>query len=276
VVYNNGMNKPFKIKRNDYDNIYFGSDFHYNHQRDFLWEPRGFKSYQEHDRFIENEIGKLTKNDLLIYLGDYSLNTTDEQTSNLLHKTKARMFYIFGNHEGYHSRFYRESLHAYYKQLVNPHYVKSGLAEDHSTLAAANFTSEFQFQIFPFSVDKTTKVGFPGAARKLGLPDVRNDIVYFGEEGYFQIGNNFYFCRHMAPLIWDKMKYENYFSICGHSHGNLKTANHDTFNEGKILDVGVDNAIEYNGGAFFKIEEVDAIMKRKKIQIHDHHGDEHI
>ena len=52
---------------------------------------------------------------MLIYLGDYSLNTTDEQTSSLLHKTKAKMFYIFGNHEGYHSRFYRESLHAFYK-----------------------------------------------------------------------------------------------------------------------------------------------------------------
>ena len=59
------MNKPFKIKISDYDNIYFGSDFHYNHQRDFLFKPRGFSSYQEHDAFIENECGKLTKNDLL-------------------------------------------------------------------------------------------------------------------------------------------------------------------------------------------------------------------
>lgn len=276
MVYNKDMNKPFKIKLSDYENIYFASDFHYNHQRDFLWEPRGFKSYQEHDRFIENELRTLTKGDLLIYLGDYSLNTTDEQTSNLLHKTKARMFYVMGNHEGYHSRFYRESLHSYYKKMVNYQHVKNGEALDHASLHGENFVSEFPFQIFPFSVDKTTKEGFPGASRKLFKEDSRNDIVYFGEEGYFQVGNNFYFCRHMAPLIWDKMKYENYFSICGHSHGNLKMARHDVFDEGKILDVGVDNAIEYNGRAFFKIQDVDSIMKKKKVKIYDHHGDEHI
>lgn len=270
------MNKPFKIKISDYDNIYFGSDFHYNHQRDFLFKPRGFSSYQEHDSFIENECGKLTENDLLIYLGDYSLNTTDEQTSNLLHKTKAKMFYIFGNHEGYHSRFYRESLHAYFKTMVNYQYVKNGEALDHSSLHGANFVSEFPFQIFPFSVDKTTKEGNPGASRKKFKEDAGNDIVYFGEEGYFQIGNNFYFCRHMAPLIWDKMKYENYFSICGHSHGNLKIATPEHLDDGRILDVGVDNALKYNGSAFFKIQEVDAIMKKKKLKIYDHHGDEHI
>lgn len=270
------MNKPSKIKRNDYDNIYFASDFHYNHQRDFLWKPRGFSSFQEHDKFIENECSKLTKNDLLIYLGDYSLNTTDENTSSLLHKTKAKMFYIFGNHEGYHSRFYRESLHAFYKTFHNLSAIDDGLAKDHSSLHGSNFVSEIPFQIFPFSVDKTTKEGFPGVRRKLGKDDAGNEIVYFGEEGYFQIGNSFFFCRHMAPLIWDKMKYENYFSICGHSHGNLEIAKPSHKNDGKILDVGVDNAIEYNGSAFFKVEEVNDIMNRKKVKIYDHHGDEHI
>lgn len=123
-------------------------------------KPRGFSSFQEHDKFIENECSKLTKNDLLIYLGDYSLNTTDENTSSLLHKTKAKMFYIFGNHEGYHSRFYRESLHAFYKTFHNLSAIDDGLAKDHSSLHGSNFVSEIPFQIFPFSVDKTTKEGF--------------------------------------------------------------------------------------------------------------------
>ena len=266
------MNKPYKIKRNDYANIYFASDFHYNHQRDFIWKPRGFDSFEKQDSFIEQQCKTLTSSDLLIYLGDYSLNTTDEQTSALLHKTKARIFYIFGNHEGYHQRFYRESLHDFYKLYHDRKAVRSGLELDHATLHAANFISEMPFQIFPFSVDKTTKEGFPGIAPKLGKDDARNHIVYFGEDVTFHIGNMFYYCRHMAPLIWDKMKYDNYVALCGHSHGNCKVINID-HKKGKILDVGMDNAIKYNGTAFLPMQDVDNIMKTKSINIIDHHGD---
>lgn len=243
------MNKPLAINRNDYANIYFASDFHYNHKRDFVWKPRGFDTYQEHDLFIEQQCDTLTKDDLLIYLGDYSLNTTDEQTSNLLHRTKAQMFYIFGNHEGYHSRFYRRAL--------------DNFATNELGLPIANF------QIFPFHVDKTTGKG--GTGIKGG-----NNITYFGEEGYFRIGNTHYFCRHMAPLIWDKMKYDNFVSLCGHSHGNLQLANHTTKDQGKILDVGMDNAIKFNGTAFFRIEDINRIMATKHTKIYDHHGDDNI
>lgn len=243
------MNKPIKLNKNDYNEIYFASDFHYNHQRDFIWTPRGFNTYQEHDKFLEDQCKSLTEKDLLIYLGDYSLNTTDEQTSNLLHKTKAQIFYVFGNHEGYHSRFYRNSLEKFWGGKPN-------------------------FQIFPFSVDKTTNVGQPGIPFPKGK--YCNEITYFGEEAYFQIGNNFYFCRHMAPIIWDKMKYVNYVALCGHSHGNLIAAQHNITNQGKILDVGVDTAIKVNGSAFLTINEVDNILNKKKIVIHDHHGDDHV
>jgi hypothetical protein len=268
------MNKPFKIKSNDYDNIYFGSDFHFNHQREFVWKPRGFQTYQEHDKFIEEQCESLTENDLLIYLGDYSLNTTDEQTSALLHKTKAKMLYVYGNHEGYHTRFYKNSLDNFYKKFINLNAVTSGLSEDHASLHGMNFISALPFQIFPFSVDKTTKEGFAGMNPRI-RDRADNTITYLGEEGYFQIGNMFYFCRHMAPLIWDKMKYDNYVCLCGHSHSNSKQLNIDN-QEGKILDIGMDNAMIYNGSAFLKIEEVDAIMKTKSIKIYDHHGDDNV
>jgi hypothetical protein len=80
----------------------------------------------------------------------------------------------------------------------------------------------------------------------------------------------------MAPVIWDKMKYENQVCLCGHSHGNFKDININTDKLGKILDVGVDNAIKHNGNAFFALEDVDAIMKTKAIKIHDHHGDDNL
>jgi hypothetical protein len=80
----------------------------------------------------------------------------------------------------------------------------------------------------------------------------------------------------MAPLIWDKMKYDNYVAVCGHSHGNLDIAKPNHYKSGKILDVGVDNALKHNGSAFFSVEEVVEIMSKKNIKIYDHHGDEHV
>lgn len=262
------MNKPLRLSLSKYDRILFASDFHFNHQRDFLWKPRGFTSFQDHDKFIEDQCSKLTERDLLIYLGDYSLNTTDEQTSALLHKTKAKIFYIAGNHEGFHDRFYRNSLQNFCKRFVDDSSVKAGLARDHASLAGVYFLSKFQ--IFPFSVNKTTNEG------TAGITEVLKDIVYFGEEGYFAIGKNNFFCRHMAPLIWDKMKYDNFFAICGHSHGNLHVGKPTVTDGGKILDVGVDNAIIYNGSAFFSVQDVEAIMKTKETKIYDHHGDDNI
>lgn len=258
------MNKPFKINRNDYMNIYWASDFHYNHQPEFIWKPRGFTSYKAHDQFIETEIDKLTHDDLLIYLGDFSLNTTDEATSKLLHRIKAQMFYVFGNHEGYHSRFYRNSLEEFLKKAtrINSWGEDTRLFEDYS---------DESFQIFPFNVDKTTKAGMPGKAKKVQNKHV-NAITYFGEDATFHIGNTLAYVRHMAPLIWDKMKYDNYVAVCGHSHGNLPMGTPFTTNEGRILDISMDNAIKYNGSAFFKQEELVQIMSYKKGKTYDHHG----
>lgn len=251
------MNKPFNIRRNDYNNIYVTSDFHYDHQRDFIWTPRGFSTYQEHNKFIEDACDKLTENDLLIYLGDWSLNSTDERSTALLQRIKAHVVFVSGNHDAYHTRFYTKSLNDFCGRQPDTRYAGGG------------------FQILPFTVDKFTSAGKPGVFSTI-FPNKEKTITYFGEEFYFRIGNRHYFSRHMAPMIWDKMKYSNYCSLVGHSHGNLTIANPSYTNGGKILDVGVDNAIKYNKSAFFKIEEVDAIIDSKSIIIRDHHGDENI
>ena len=268
------MNTPYKINRNDYDNIYFSSDFHYNHQKDFLWKPRGFNSFEEHDKFLENEVSKLTKNDLLIFLGDFSLNSSFDNSYKFLNSIDSRVFYVLGNHESFHSKYYKQSLNEYYHNIFDIS-LSGGLSSHHTSLHAANSVSDYNFQIFPFSVNKSTNKGFPGLRKKIKNVQ-ENDIVYWGEEGYFKIGNDFLFCRHMAPRIWDKIKHSNYVAICGHSHGHLYPANVDCTTQGKILDCGVDNTLKYNGSAFFKLEEIQKIMNSKTIVIEDHHGCEHV
>lgn len=248
--------KTTKIKRNDYENIYFASDFHYNHRRDFVWTPRGFTKFEDHDAFIEKECDKLTEKDLLIYLGDFSLNSDDEKTWNLVKRIKADIIYVAGNHESVMSRIYKNALRGWINKFLGESFLKA--------------YERFPYIMFPFTVSKETKLGLPGDS----IPEVSKTemkkIVFYGEEVNLNIGNLNLYCRHMAPLIWDHMKEDSFPALCGHSHGNCEKINLE-HKEGKILDVGVDNAMKYNGTAFFTIEDIGNIMKTKVTKIHDHH-----
>lgn len=106
------------------------------------------------------------------------------------------------------------------------------------------------------------------------FPD--REIWMMGETLTLSLGKRRkYYCQHMAPMVWDNMKY-GVPALVGHSHGNLQGANLDDSGIGKILDVGVENAIKHNGTPFFSLDEVDEIIAKKPIRFWDHHGDENI
>jgi calcineurin-like phosphoesterase family protein len=230
-----------------------------------LWEPRGFNAAYEHDAWLEKQCDTLTEDDLLIFLGDFALNTTKESTMALLNRIKAQIFFIFGNHNSVVKELYKNALEGYLKVI------DSQMGGD---VLFTNYQSH-RFDMFPFTVNKYNKQGEPG----MWLP-ARNSsgrsIVFFGEEETFKIDHNYFYCRHMAPYIWDDMKHHNVFALCGHSHGNAENLNINANKMGKILDVGVDNAMIHNKSAFFDIEEIVEIMKKKDIKIYDHHGDDNV
>jgi hypothetical protein len=253
--------KTTKIRRNDYENIYFASDFHYNHRRDFIWTPRGFTKFEDHDKFIEDECDKLTKKDLLIYLGDFSLNSDDEKTWNLVKRIKADIIYVAGNHESVMSRIYKNALKGWIKYAMGETYMSA--------------YEKYPYVIFPFTIGKEKQIGTPGEGIPNSTKEDWDKIVFYGEEVNLSIGNLNLYCRHMAPLIWDHMKEDSFPALCGHSHGNCEKIN-IYHREGKILDVGVDNALIYNKTAFFRFEDIVNIMQTKVTRVHDHHGEEHV
>ena len=74
------MNKP-KAR------IAFASDFHLGHNRKFIYQKRGIESIQPHDQYMLQSINaEIGAEDYLYYLGDFSLNTTVEQTAELFQK----------------------------------------------------------------------------------------------------------------------------------------------------------------------------------------------
>lgn len=82
----------------DYRRILFGSDFHYDHLRDFVYEPRGFKSPEEHSEFLRREVQQLHPEDLVFLLGDFALNSTPERVNSLLGMFPCETYVIWGNH----------------------------------------------------------------------------------------------------------------------------------------------------------------------------------
>lgn len=110
--------------------------------------------------------------------------------------------------------------------------------------------------------------GFEGC--QLYPMKITPNVTLLGYEFFLDIDRDYFYCRHMAPLIWpDQNRLRN--CLCGHSHGNLIQANPGENGFGKILDVGVENAIKWNGTAFFTIDEAVEILSLKEKSHFDHH-----
>lgn len=103
-----GFKKPLKIKQSDSQKVYFTSDTHFNHGAKWIVEERGFSSVEEHDDFIIDTINnKVGVNDILFHLGDFCVDSTDEEAIDLLNRINCKsIFFIWGNHDNAIRRIY--------------------------------------------------------------------------------------------------------------------------------------------------------------------------
>lgn len=80
--------------------IYFSSDFHFSHQRDFIYVARGFKSVEEHDAAILENINQTLKSqDTLYVLGDLIMGEQDKSIEYLKQIHCQDIKIIIGNHD---------------------------------------------------------------------------------------------------------------------------------------------------------------------------------
>jgi len=79
--------------------IYVTSDLHFCHNKEFLYEPRGFKNIYEHDKTIVNNWNqKVDDDDLVIVLGDIMLKN-NESGCYYFNQLKGNKIIILGNHD---------------------------------------------------------------------------------------------------------------------------------------------------------------------------------
>ena len=79
--------------------IFLTSDTHFGHDREFLWGPRGFTNYAEHDTaVIENWNNTVTDDDIVYHLGDVMLGD-NSYGINCLARLNGQIKIIPGNHD---------------------------------------------------------------------------------------------------------------------------------------------------------------------------------
>ena len=79
--------------------IYFSSDLHFNHDKEFIWEDRGYRSVTEMNNDIIHKWNSVITDDDIVYLlGDVMLNDFNAGLECLM-KLKGHIHIIRGNHD---------------------------------------------------------------------------------------------------------------------------------------------------------------------------------
>lgn len=82
--------------------IYFTSDLHFNHNREFIWGDRGFSSVEEmNETIIKNWNNTVTNDDDVYVVGDVMLGGGDshEKGLGLIKQLNGKIHIIAGNHD---------------------------------------------------------------------------------------------------------------------------------------------------------------------------------
>jgi calcineurin-like phosphoesterase family protein len=80
--------------------IWLCSDWHFNHNKDFIYGNRGFTSIEEMNQtIIENHNKLVAKNDIVYVLGDCMLGPDNNAGINLIKLMNGIKYLAYGNHD---------------------------------------------------------------------------------------------------------------------------------------------------------------------------------
>jgi calcineurin-like phosphoesterase family protein len=235
--------KTRKINTKQYGNIWFTSDWHLGHDKEFLYGPRGCTSRDGHVEWLIANINELAKpNDLIIHMGDMCLTATmDEYVKFLLQINCKTILSLEGNHD---HRF-EKLIDTLQRGCIDP---GLNLSDDMKQLNAEKTLRS----LGPFAeIEMIEEVGKGKKAHRKGVT----------------------LC-HYPMCIWNKSHHGTY-QLCGHSHGSFKESN-PGYPEAKRLDVGIENALSWSEfqRVMFDWNDVKSIMKSKTVPVFDHHTKE--
>jgi calcineurin-like phosphoesterase family protein len=227
--------RKLTLNTDHYPNIWFTSDWHLGHNKEFLYGPRGCKDREEYCSFMVDMINaQAGPDDIIVHIGDMSLTCTQHEfMAWLLQINCKNIFSIVGNHDN-----------RFVKLIEDLRYPGS---EATAMLGYKNIQSMDKFQ--EITVLEPSNVPYQKARRR-----------------------HITLC-HFPLQIWNK-SHHGTWHLCGHSHGSFdQTSVYDKV--GKRFDCGVENALEWSKGeaVMFHYKDVEFIMSKKEIFNGDHHNE---
>jgi len=113
------MNRVLHFRQTEESKVWLSSDFHYNHNPKWpipIWKMRGYNSVGEMNVDIIKTINDNVKyDDIMIYLGDFMLNSSSDQFENFLSQINCQSVYmLFGNHNSCTWSNYEEHIYSIY------------------------------------------------------------------------------------------------------------------------------------------------------------------
>lgn len=226
-----------KINLNNYANVWFTSDWHLGHNKEFLYGPRNCSSRDEYVKYmIEMINSQAGPDDLIIHIGDMALTCTYEEMLEWLGAIKCKnIMTIIGNHDNRVLRL-RDDL--------------NGIERD-DVLAMMETKNIFNVL---------------GQYCEMVIVEPQQDL------GVKAIHRNITLC-HFPLQIWNKSQH-GAWHLCGHSHGSFPETS--VYNKtSKRFDCGVESALNWSGNdaVMFHYDDVKYIMNQKQIYIGDHHNE---
>lgn len=191
-----------RIRQTPDRRVYWLSDTHLNHNRDFVYGARGFKSALEMTDTIIDKINELVRpNDILMHAGDFCLNTEESGLNSLLARIHCQNIYMtWGNHNN-----------PLWKVYVREVAAKYGVEPIMDGEISGNV------EVYPFR---------------------HKNIVFLGNYAEITVDGQYFVMCHYPVHVWNYVK-DGAKMICGHSHYGLPFSQADNL-DAKILDVGWD------------------------------------
>jgi len=226
------MFKTIKLSHPEND-LFWVSDFHAGHNRDFLYGKRGFASVVEHDETLIRRWNDTVKDtSVVVHLGDIQFGDPDgSRLKTLLRRLRFKTLYLLtGNHLSGQLQLYKEALGARFPDAI---------VDDRLT-----------YEVYPLSyyLDNNTA----------------RSVIFLPTYAEFSVGGQHIVACHYPVASHNKQGHGS-LMLSGHCHGNFALTNKDT-GQGLRLDVGIESF-----GRPISLTEVKAHLRGRDLNVVDHH-----
>ena len=228
------MYKKYKFNHNSDQKVWWVSDTHFRHDREFILSKRGFDTITDHDEYlIEDWNEKASTNDTIIHVGDFLLGAgqkSREVAESIIDRLNGNVVFLWGNHNA--------GVKSIYQDMI-PNVIQKGCDDID--------------EVYP-----------------LKMPTTKGSFTFFGHYLLADIKVNnkhsqLVFHAHFAHRLWIDSHKGKIWHVSGHSHGSDPESQPDyPFN--KRVDAGIENF-----GGLISFEELKKIMDKKQVVHIDHH-----